>query len=48
MIFTKKKEVLIRIDGVARLTKTGFSKEIPIKYEKLEDTDKLRSLKITC
>ncbi|HQV55871.1 MAG: LEA type 2 family protein [Chitinophagaceae bacterium] len=40
----KKKEVLIRIDGVARLTKTGFSKEIPIKYEKLEDTDKLRSL----
>lgn len=40
----KKKEVLIRIDGVARLTKTGFSKEIPIKYEKLEDIDKLRSL----
>lgn len=40
----KKKEVLIRIDGVARITKTGFSKEIPIKYEKLEDTNKLRSL----
>ena len=40
----KKKEVLIRIDGVARLTKTGFSKEIPIKYEKLEDIDKLRSI----
>jgi LEA14-like dessication related protein len=41
-----KKEVLIRIDGVARLTKTGFSKEIPIKYEKMESTDKLRSLVI--
>ncbi len=40
----KKKEVLIRIDGTARLTKTGFSKEIPIKYEKLENTDKLRSI----
>ncbi|MEO5946308.1 MAG: LEA type 2 family protein [Chitinophagaceae bacterium] len=40
----KKKEVLIRIDGTARLTKTGFSKEIPIKYEKLEKTDKLRSI----
>lgn len=40
----KKKQVLIRIEGMARLTKTGFSKEIPIKYEKLEDTDKLRSI----
>lgn len=40
----KKKQVLIKIDGTARLTKTGFSKEIPIKYEKMEDTDKLRSI----
>lgn len=40
----KKKEVMIRIDGVARLTKSGFSKEIPIKYEKMESVDKLRSL----
>ncbi len=40
----KRKEVLIRIEGVARLTKTGFSKEIPIKYEKLESVDKLRSI----
>lgn len=39
-----KKEVLIRIEGMARLTKTGFSKEIPIKYEKMESTDKLRGL----
>ncbi|HUR65120.1 MAG TPA: LEA type 2 family protein [Chitinophagaceae bacterium] len=40
----KKKEVLVKIDGMARLTKTGFSKEIPIKYEKMENVDKLRSL----
>lgn len=40
----KKKEVMIRIDGIARLTKSGFSKEILIKYEKLENTDKLRSI----
>ncbi len=39
-----KKEVLIRINGTARLTKSGFSKEIPIKYEKMETTDKLRSI----
>lgn len=39
-----KKEVLLRIDGTARLTKTGFSKDIPIKYEKMQSTDKLRSI----
>jgi len=40
----RKKSVSLRIDGTARLTKSGFSKEIPIKYEKMEDVDKLRSL----
>ena len=40
----KRKDVKIRIDGMARLTKTGFSKEIPIKYEKMESVDKLRSI----
>jgi len=40
----KRKEVMIRIEGTARLTKTGFSKEIPIKYEKMESVDKFRSL----
>lgn len=40
----KKKEVLIRIDGIARFSKTGFSKEMPIKYEKMESVDKLRSI----
>ena len=40
----KKKEVLVRIEGTAQLTKVGFSKEIPIKYEKMESVDKLRSI----
>ena len=40
----KKKEVMLRIDGMARLTKMGVSKEIPIKYEKMESVDKLRSI----
>ncbi len=40
----KRKEVLVRIEGTARLTKSGFSKEIPIKYEKMESVDKLRSI----
>jgi hypothetical protein len=40
----QKKEVEIRIDGIARLTKSGFSKEVPIKYEKMESVDKLRSI----
>lgn len=29
----KKKEVLVRIDGFARVSKAGFSREVPIKYE---------------
>jgi len=40
----KRKEILVRIEGTARLTKTGFSKEIPIKYERMESVDKLRSI----
>ncbi len=40
----KRSEILVRIEGMARLTKAGFSKEIPIKYEKMESIDKLRSL----
>lgn len=40
----KKKEVLIRIEGTALLTKVGFSREIPIKYEKMESVDKLRNI----
>lgn len=40
----KKKQVKLRIDGMARVTKAGFGKDIPIKYERMEDVDKLRNL----
>ena len=40
----KRQEILVRIEGMARLTKTGFSRDIPIKYEKMESMDKLRSI----
>ena len=40
----KRQEILVRIEGTARLTKTGFSRDIPIKYEKMESVDKLRNI----
>ena len=39
-----RKEVLLRIEGMATLSKSGFSKDVPFKYEKLESVDKLRSI----
>ena len=40
----KKKDALVRIDGVARVKKSGFSKDVPIKYESMQNLDKFRSL----
>jgi LEA14-like dessication related protein len=40
----KKKEVMVRIEGVARLKKAGFSRDVPIKYEGVQNIEKLRSL----
>lgn len=40
----KKEEVMIKVKGIARITKTGFAKEVPINYEKMESVDRLRSL----
>lgn len=40
----KKKEVLVRIDGIARVRKSGFSKDIPIKYESMQNIERFRSL----
>lgn len=40
----KKKEAMIRIDGTARLKKAGFSQEIPIRYEQMENIERFRSL----
>jgi LEA14-like dessication related protein len=40
----KKKEALIRIEGIARIKKAGFSKEIPIRFENMENIERFRSL----
>ena len=40
----KKKEALIRIDGVARVKKSGFSKDVPIKYESVQNLEKFRAM----
>jgi LEA14-like dessication related protein len=40
----KKKEAVIKIDGFATVKKSGFSKDIPIKYESLQNIEKFRSL----
>jgi LEA14-like dessication related protein len=40
----KKKEAHIRIDGRARIRKAGFTKEIPIKYESMQNIEKFRAL----
>ena len=39
-----KKEAMIRIDGIARVKKAGFSKDITIKYERMENIERFRGL----
>lgn len=40
----KKKEAKIRIEGLARVTRAGFTKEVPIRYERVQNVEKFRSL----
>ena len=40
----KKKQALVRIEGYALVKKAGFSKEIPIRYERMQDVDRLRGI----
>jgi LEA14-like dessication related protein len=40
----KKKEALVRIEGIATVKKTGFSRELPIKYERMENIERFRTL----
>lgn len=40
----KKKEALVRIEGTATVKKAGFSRDLPIKYEQMEDIGKFRTL----
>ena len=40
----KKKQALIRIEGFATVKKAGFNKEVPIKYEGMQDIERLRAI----
>jgi LEA14-like dessication related protein len=40
----KKKEALVRIEGTATIKKAGFSRDIPIKYENMQDIEKFKTL----
>ena|SRR5215208_3057614 len=40
----KKKEALVRVEGFARVKKSGFSKELPIKFEKMQNIERFRSI----
>jgi LEA14-like dessication related protein len=42
----KKKEVLVRIDGSARVKKAGIARDIPLKFESMQNIERLRSLVI--
>jgi LEA14-like dessication related protein len=43
----QKKEVLVRVQGMATVKKAGFSKEVPISYEHTENVDRIRTLVTT-
>jgi LEA14-like dessication related protein len=40
----KKKKALIRIEGFAKIRKAGFNKVVPIKYEGMQDIERLRAI----
>jgi LEA14-like dessication related protein len=40
----KKKEVLVRVEGTARVKKAGISRDIPLKYEGMQNIERFRTL----
>ena len=40
----KKKDAMIRIEGMARVKKSGFSRDIPIKYESMQNLERFMGL----
>lgn len=40
----KKKEAMVRIEGMATVKKAGITEEIPINYEKMQSIDQLRAI----
>ena len=40
----KKKEALVRIEGMARVKKSGLSRDVPIKFEGMQNIERFRTL----
>ncbi len=40
----QKAEALLRLQGMAQVRKAGFSREIPINYQQIQNIEKFRSL----
>lgn len=40
----KKKQAMIRIEGFATVKKSGFNKEVKIKYEGMQNIERLRAI----
>ena len=40
----KKQEALVRIEGTATVKKAGISREVPIKYESMQDIEKIKAM----
>ena len=40
----KKKEAMIRIEGMARVKKSGISKDVPIRYQSMQNLERFRGL----
>lgn len=40
----RKKEVMVKIDGHARVKKAGFAKDVPIHFEGMQNIERFRSL----
>ncbi len=39
-----KKQAMVRIEGVARVKKSGFTTEVPVKYEGMQNIEKLKEI----
>jgi len=39
-----KKQAMVRIEGVARVKKSGFTTEVPVKYAGMQNIDKLKEI----
>jgi hypothetical protein len=40
----QKKEALLTIQGTAEIRKAGFSRNVPIKFERMESMDSLKAI----